>query len=361
MAKTPATRRDGVYTRSDRQGFWGNWADATGRRVQRRLAAPTLLQARQLLADKKAAVAKQVTLGYAAPTEQTFAVWSEQFMAYQAKRIAARPAKGKLSAKEYDRQRGILERHLVPYFGPMKLALIRRKDVAAYIHSRLGKAGDGTIIKEVNVLKRLFTVAVERELLAANPAHKAPVPQAPEGRVRYLQSEELRRVLAACPEWLRPIAGLAVATGCRRGELLRINWEDVDLHRDQILLRHTKNGQKRIAYLNALARQVLESLGAATSDRKGLLFAAITPAQVTVAFVRACKAAGVQDCSLHDLRHTFASHARMNGVDLHSLQTLLGHSDSRMTNRYSHLSDEFLGNAVKRLDGVLTMDVVSVS
>jgi integrase len=355
MPKKQAHRRDGIYERKDRPGYWGSWIGANGRRVQRKLNAPTLTQAKQMLADEKAKADKQRVLGYAAPTKDTFAVFATEFLGYQERRIAPRPTKGKLSQTEYSRQRGIVEHYLTPFFGRMKLAMIRRKDVAAYVDSRMGKVSDGTIIKEVNVLKRLFTIAVEKELVPANPAHKAPVPQAPEGRVRYLQPKELGQVLHACPAWLQPIVGLAVSTGMRRGELLKIRWEDIDLPNGQIILKHTKNGRTRPAYLNDLAVQVIAALGAGAHAKRGLLFPDVTPAQVTVAFIRACEAAGIKDFSMHDLRHTFASHARMNGVDLHSLQKLLGHSDSRMTNRYAHLSDEFLGNAVRRLDGVLTL------
>ena len=87
----------------------------------------------------------------------------------------------------------------------------------------------------------------------------------------------------------------------------------------------------------------------------GLLFPDVTPGQVTVAFVRACKDAGVEDFSSHDLRHTYASQLRMAGGDLHDLQKLLGHSDPRMTSRYAHLSDDHLATAARRLDNVLTM------
>jgi len=77
-------------------------------------------------------------------------------------------------------------------------------------------------------------------------------------------------------------------------------------------------------------------MGADGHGKRGLLFPGVTPAQVTVAFVRACEDAGVSDFSLHDLRHRYASMLRQNGVDLHTLQKLLGHSDPRMTDRYAH-------------------------
>jgi integrase len=259
--------------------------------------------------------------------------------------------KGRITQAEYDRQEGIVNKHLKPFFGPMKLKLICKTQVNDYIASRLGVVRAGTIIKECNTLKCLFSNAK----ISINPAHGAKVPKAPKGRVRYLTGDELGRILRSCPEWLRPIAGLAVSLGTRRGELLKVRWEDVSIARREIRLQYTKNGEERFAFINDLALQVLNSMGAGTCKRKGPLFPDVTPAQVTVAFIRACKDAGVEDFSLHDLRHHYASMLRMNGVDLHTLQKLLGHSDLRMTDRYSHLSQSFLLGAAKQLDGVVSL------
>ena len=148
--------------------------------------------------------------------------------------------------------------------------------------------------------------------------------------------------------------GLLVSTGTRRGELLKTRWEDVNIACREIRLRHTKNGKERPALINELTMQVLTSMGAGTRKMGGLLFPNVTPAQVTVAFIRACQDAGVLDFSLHDLRHHYASMLRMNSVDLHTLQKLLRHSDPRMADRYAHLSQPFLLGAAKQLDGVLS-------
>jgi integrase len=104
---------------------------------------------------------------------------------------------------------------------------------------------------------------------------------------------------------------------------------------------------------NDAALMVLATISDGKLKGRGLLFPDVKPAQVTVAFIRACNDAGVSDFSLHDLRHTFASLARMNGVDLQELSKILGHSDLRMTDRYAHLSDAHLLDAAKKLDGVL--------
>jgi integrase len=359
MPKKAKARRDGIYTRKDRPGYWGSWTDAQGRRVQRKLNAHTMEQARIMLKVETDRVAEEIRFGRPRPTEESFNAFADEFLKYQKRRISPKVVKGKLSQAEYNRQQGIIENHLKPFFGSMKLASIRRKDVNAYIHSRLGEVSDGTIIKEVNTLKRLFSVAIDLEKIETNPAHKAAVPKAPEGRCRYLTADELHRVLQACPEWLRPIAGLAVALGTRRGELLAVRWEDINLKADTILLWKTKNGKMRPAFLNDLALEVLGSMGEGRHKGSGLLFPDVTPAQVSVAFIRACEDAGIDDFSFHDLRHCYASQLRMAGADLHDLQKLLGHSDPRMTNVYAHLSNEHLATAARRLDSVYRMPVLT--
>jgi site-specific recombinase XerD len=104
------------------------------------------------------------------------------------------------------RQKGIVEKHLIPFFGSTKLATVRPSKVNAYIESRTGEVSAGTIIKETNVLKHFFGVACDVwELIPANPARRVRMPVAPEGRTRHLEPAELQKLLLACPPWLRPI------------------------------------------------------------------------------------------------------------------------------------------------------------
>jgi integrase len=374
MPRTKAKNRDGIYTRPDRPGFWGSWTDAPGRR---QFKVATLQQAQAVLAAERLKVEEAIKFGKPLPSKDSFSVFADEFLKFQEKRIAPRVAKGKLSQAEYTRQEGILKQHLKPHFGDMKLAGIRKSDVLAYIHNRTGNVSDATIIKEVNVLKRMLNLALDLEKIPTNPAQRAPLPQAPEGRNRWLTNDELHKVLKACyiapteeqekngvepDQWLQNAAGLAVALGTRRGELLNVTLSDINLDAGTILLRRTKNGRPRSGRLNELAVQVLESMGIRELKRKrnrGLLFPDVTPAQVSVRFIRACEDAGVEDFSFHDLRHTYASHLRMNGADLHDIQKMLGHSDPRMTNRYAHLSDEHLDKTAQRLNGVLTLPAQS--
>jgi integrase len=163
-------------------------------------------------------------------------------------------------------------------------------------------------------------------------------------------------------QWLQQAAGLAVSLGTRRGELLAVTVPDVDLDQRKVILRKTKNGKVRTVYINDLALRVFESMGIEERKRKQdrrVLFPSITPEQLSMRFLRACRQAGVEDFSFHSLRHTYAAHLKMMGADVVDLMHLLGHSDTRMTTRYAHLSQEHLRSAASKLDGVLTLPDVT--
>lgn len=345
MPRGKVKDRDGIYQRKDRPGWWASWIDASGKRRQRKLEAHTLQQARALLNAEKARVEKTVTLGYAPPSAETFGAVAKRFLKHQ---------KARLTPAAYVREDGIMEKHLKPFFGEgLRLAALRRVDVQRYVTHRSGEVSPASLTKELNVLKHMLSLAVEWELIPANPAHGVKSPKAPAGRVRYLQPGELRAVLEACPEWLRPIAGLAVSTGMRRGEVLGLRWLDVDFKGGRIMLPQTKNGDGRIVYLNALARQALASVESEKAAPTDFVFAGepVTPENVSLAFLRACRSVNISDFRFHDLRHTAASWMRMKGADIHTVALILGHKDLRMAARYQHLSPAFLSDAVKLLDG----------
>lgn len=388
MPKAAKEKWDGIYQQSDRDGYIISWRDAQGRRRRRTIKATTteviqtangpmkltpFEQAKRALAQEQHRVEETIKFGKPLPTADTFNAFAVEFLRHQEKRISPVVVKKKISLAEYTRQEGIVEQHLKPHFGEMKLASIRKADVLSYIHKRTGKVSDGTVIKEVNVLKRMLNLALDLDKIPTNPAQRAPLPQAPEGRVRWLTNDELHKVLKACylppvrnkkgewekqEQWLQHAAGLAVTLGARRGELLNITLPDIDLDTRTILLRKTKNGKPRSAFINDPAMQVLTAMGVPERKKKrdrGLLFTGFTPAQFSMRFIRACRSAGIEDFSAHDLRHTFASHHKQNGTDLYELQKLLGHSDPRMTARYSHLGEKHLAKVAENLNGVLTL------
>jgi integrase len=280
-------------------------------------------------------------LGFVPPGEETFVEVSARFLVHQNTR---------LTYQAYERERGIVENNLQKAFVG-HISAIRKADIQRYITTRSGQVSPHTVQKELNVLKHLMRLAVEWELIPLNPTIGVKAPRVPPGRIRYLQPSELRAIMQASPTWIKPIIALAVSTGMRRSEILGLRWVDFDRSGERVLLRHTKNGEGRVVYLNQLALSVLASLdgGRDAGDR---IFALVNPGKVSVAFGRVCRKLRIPDFRFHDLRHTAASWLRMNGADIHTVAQLLGHKDLRMAARYQHLSPTFLADAVRRLDGV---------
>jgi integrase len=139
----------------------------------------------------------------------------------------------------------------------------------------------------------------------------------------------------------------------RRGEVLGLRWLDIDFKGGRIMLPQTKNGDGRIVYLNTLAQQALAAVPQGKAKPTDFVFNGepMTPENVSLAFLRACRSVNVSDFRFHDLRHTAASWMRMKGADIHTVALILGHKDLRMAARYQHLSPAFLLDAVKLLDG----------
>lgn len=345
MPKIKPSDRDGISLRNGHYRI--SYTDAQGRRHQEKTNAHTLTQARAIRAQKMQEAEKQRVLGYAPPSRDTFAEFEPVYLKHQ---------KARITPKAYERTRGIAEKHLRPAFGTMRLAEIRRGEIQRYVTQRSTAVSPGSVAKELNVLKHMFTVAVDAELIPVNHAHGVKPPKAPAGRVRYLQPTEVQLLLKECPAWLRPIVLLLLSTGMRRGELLGLRWLDVDRTGGRLLLPQTKNGEGRTVYLNALAGQVLDSLSRRAEARPtDAVFAASEqngPENVSLAFLRACRRAKIEDFRLHDLRHTCASWMRMKGADIHVVALQLGHKDLRQAARYQHLAPTFLQAAVKGLDGV---------
>ncbi|MHC4196901.1 MAG: site-specific integrase [Planctomycetota bacterium] len=173
----------------------------------------------------------------------------------------------------------------------------------------------------------------------------------PPGRLRFLSKEECQALIEVCSPHLRPIVVTALNSGMRKGEILRLRWEQVDLKHGFILLDITKNGERREIPINSTLRATLEAIPHGPKseyvfvDRNGNPFK-----DVKRSFRTACRRAGISDFRFHDLRHTFASHLVMGGVDITTVKELLGHKTLTMTLRYAHLAPSHKVNAVRVLE-----------
>jgi integrase len=174
-------------------------------------------------------------------------------------------------------------------------------------------------------------------------------------RIRFISKEECQSLIAICDSHLQPIVITALNTGMRKGEVLNLRWENVDLRHGFILLSKTKNGERREIPINNTLRGILQGL----TRRLDTHYVFYEPANgkpykdVRRSFKTALRRTGITDFHFHDLRHTFASHLVMAGVDLTTVSRLLGHKDIKMTLRYAHLAPAHMTKAVDILDCAL--------
>jgi integrase len=330
--------------------------DVQGHQRQQKLKGViSLTEAKQRRMEKLAAITKQIVSGTPEPLNDTFNSIVKRYLKY----------KSELQPSSRSRLEGILTKHLQPVFGNLMLRSITKPQIQDYVDKRKAecvRADENgktiiteTVRKEFFALRNLMGYTVDQGIIGSNPAIGVKLPRAPEGRVRYEEGNVLHNLLAACPDWLRPIAGICLFTGMRRGEALGMRWRDVDYTRARIRLPFTKNGKERFARINQQALFVLNSLTKGEPD--GLVFPPKSyhgnRVNVSMAWRRAAKRAGVKNFRLHDLRHTAASWVKMSGGDLQDVAKLLGHSDVRVAARYAHLSDDHLAAVAGTLDTAL--------
>lgn len=166
--------------------------------------------------------------------------------------------------------------------------------------------------------------------------------------MRIISYEEENKLLDACNSTLAPIIITALETGMRKGEILNLQWEHIDLKSRRIMVEETKSGKYRIIPISSVLLKVLSGIRQA-SDFVFHINNGNRRQSVRTAFENAVKRAGIPHIRFHDLRHTFGSRAVMGGVDLPTVKELMGHKSINMTMRYSHPTPEHKKMAVERL------------
>lgn len=171
---------------------------------------------------------------------------------------------------------------------------------------------------EVKFLKALYNKAISWGKADKNPVKEVTLFPEDSGRVRYLEKDKIGQLVKACSDHLRPIVITALNTGMRKREILDLKWSDVDLYRKTIYIIRSKGGRQREVPINSVLYQMLclleEKEGVSSyvfANREGRPYG-----NITKSFKSALKAAGIKNFRFHDLRHTFASHLVMSGVDL---------------------------------------------
>jgi integrase len=201
---------------------------------------------------------------------------------------------------------------------------------------------------------------VEWGHLRDNPTKTVKLIKTGEKGFRFLSREEISLLLRVCADiGNRQFLGIvlvALNTGMRKGEILSLRWKEVDLRRRQIRVVSSEDGNTK----NYKTRTIPMNKGLEDFIRKHprrldspYVFQGPSGEPYTKTnyhFTRAVRRAGIPHARFHDLRHTFASHLVMKGIDLRTVQELLGHGDMRMTLKYAHLGPDHVRKAVEVLD-----------
>ena len=248
----------------------------------------------------------------------------------------------------------------VDYRGPQgdkvrKIIGPSKKDAEAYFAKSKATTQPATVNRELALLKHMYSKAIEWGRYEENPAKKVKLLKGEVKRVRFLMPDDVQKLLSNCADHLKPIVTVAVHTGMRKGELLSLNWDQVNFEQGIISLLDTKNHERRDIPINETVKATLTGL-----ERKGsYVFSAEDGGSfgdVRRSFETALRRSGIQDFRFHDLRHTFASNLVMESVDIMTVKELMGHKDLTMTLRYTHLAPNHKTKAVNILDRVLSLN-----
>ncbi len=209
--------------------------------------------------------------------------------------------------------------------------------VAAYRDERLREVSSGTVIRELACISAIVNHA-RREwgINVPNPVQMVRKPQSPQARSRVLTNEEAAKLLAALEptgrrsHWTKPAVQLALATAMRRGELLSLRWEHVDLQARTAFLADTKNGDSRTVPLSTSALQVLTALPRHISG----LVIPVKYFTLDAAFKRACLRAAMTDVRFHDLRRTAITRMAERLPNVIELAAVSGHKSLMVLKRY---------------------------
>jgi len=244
------------------------------------------------------------------------------------------------------------------FFGAFVLADVTSSIIDDFRQARKEKGVKGaTINRQLTILKRMFNLAKKRwgwikEIPLIEMEQHADVK-----RTRHLSFDEYHTLLTFCEDWLKEIVTVSAWTGLRQGNVLKLKREQVNLFSKSISIKgeEMKNGKDLIIPISAPAYEVFKRKTKVTHLNNPYIFYDVegnvyNKMKVNRAFKRALKGAGIEDFRFNDLRHCFASWSRQAGVSLDTLADMMGHTDSRMTRRYAHITYGHLTNATSLLE-----------
>jgi len=249
-------------------------------------------------------------------------------------------------------------KRLIACFGDRLLKDINPAMVEAYKQKRLSENSHSgkptrpaTVNREVTTFKTVFNKAMKNGKAERNPAQGVKLLKENNERDRILSPEEYIRLLAQCPEHLKPIMKMAYHTGMRRGEILNLKWDRVDLKEGFIRLRpeDTKTTEGRPVPLNRELMEMFRAMPRGLPLTPVFTYKGNSMAEMKRSFTTACQRAGIEGFTFHDLRHTFNTNAYRAGVPIPTIMKITGHKSIAMFRRYTTISPEDLKEAIGKI------------
>jgi integrase len=323
-----------------KSGVYYSVTSINGKRVWRTLGTKNRMEAyRKFLSESKREVKK--------PKSLSLTDAQAQYLDYVRTNFSAR------TVSVYENVYTIFNR----FIGEAELSEISTRDIDLYKATRIKNVSANTVNHDLRSLKAFFNRLVIWKMIESNPCNGIKTIRVVDTIRPYLSKEDLTKLLAHTKgTQLHDIILLAAMTGLRRGELLALTWEDVDLKQGTLLVHstighQTKGGKIRLIPMNTAVRDLLEKM----PKTEGVIFTGERGGWKKGDFVAKCFKKACKDCGLdsrlhfHSLRHTFASLLVKEGVSLYHVQRLLGHSSSRVTEIYAHLGTTELSGSVEKL------------
>ena len=314
------------------------------RRIRKKIG-PSKQVADLALKDVELKIARGEFLGIYEEKKITFGEFAEEFLSYVEQNNASN------TLRKYSCMVG----HFVVFFGTKLLSTITPADVERYKNERAKQVKQDTVKQELAVLRILFRKAMKWGQARTDPTENIEKPKTARKLPRFLTEKEARKLLNAAPAELVLFVALGVYAGLRHGEMLNLRWNDVSLENGTITIQShedwkTKDRDVRvipihpdlIEYLRLHPRHFSSPYVFCRPD--GTRFKTLFRP-----FGRLVESVGLEGITPHTLRHTFASWLTMKGVDLRTVQELLGHSDIKTTMIYAHLAPGHTAVAVQKL------------
>ncbi|MBQ4647429.1 MAG: site-specific integrase [Candidatus Gastranaerophilales bacterium] len=223
---------------------------------------------------------------------------------------------------------------------------------------------NATVNRYMTYMRVVFSYFVKNDVININPMAKVEKLSEDNARVRYLDEKEIKKLLIACKNEnyeLYVCVLIALLTGARKSEILKLTWQNVDLEHKMFYFLDTKNGENRgVPMQEALFEEFIklkEINKIIYLNKKDFIFKTPDGKQkeslIGKLFPKIVKECKIENFRFHDLRHTHASYQAMNGISQAITQKTLGHKSPAMTNRYSHFRAESLRQSINETGNII--------